>query len=66
MEKYITFKIPLKKENKDGKFITFKLKFIDSFRFMNRSLSDLVDNLSEVNKQECIRCKERQNESIDC
>ena len=50
-EKYITFKIPLKKENKDGKFITFKLKFIDSFRFMNRSLSDLVDNLSEINKQ---------------
>ena len=54
------------KENKDVKFITYKLKFIDSFRFMNRSLSDLVENLSEVNKQECIRCKERQNESIDC
>ena len=65
-EKYITFTIPLKKENKDGKFITYKLKFIESFRFMNRSLSDLVDNLSEINKQECIRCKEGQNESIDC
>ena len=49
-EKYITFKIPLKKENKDGKFIAFKLKFMDSFRFMNRSLSNLVDNLSEINK----------------
>ena len=46
-----TFKIPLMKENKDVKFITYKLKFIDSFRFMNRSLSDLVDNLSEINKQ---------------
>ena len=33
---------------------------------MNRSLSDLVDNLSEINKQECIKCKERKNESIDC
>ena len=33
---------------------------------MNRSLSDLVDNLSEINKQECIKCKERINESIDC
>ena len=40
-----TFKIPLMNENKDVKFITYKLKFIDSFRFMNRSLSDLVDNL---------------------
>ena len=50
-EKYITLKVPLKKENKDGKFITYELKFIDSFRFMNRSLSDLVDNLSEINKQ---------------
>ena len=49
-EKYITFKIPLKKENKDGKFIAFKLKFMDSYRFMNRSLSNLVDNLSEINK----------------
>ena len=33
---------------------------------MNRSLSDLVDNLSEINKQECKICKERKNESIDC
>ena len=33
---------------------------------MNRSLSDLVDDLSEINKQECIICKERKNESIDC
>ena len=65
-EKYITFKIPLKKENKVGKFMTYKLKFIDRFRFMNRSLSDLVDNLSEINKQECIKRKQRKNESIDC
>ena len=65
-EKYITFKIPLKKENEDRKFITYKLKFIDSFRFMNRSLSDLVDNLSEINKQQCLKCKEIKNQSIDC
>ena len=31
-EKYITFSVPLKKED-DGK-ITYKLKFIDSYRFM--------------------------------
>ena len=61
-----TFKIPLMNENKDVKFITYKLKFIDSFRFMNRSLSDLVDNLWEINKQKCIKCKKGKNESIDC
>ena len=65
-EKYITFKIPLKKENEDGQLITYKLKFIDIFSFMNQSLSDFVDNLSEINNQECIRCKQRKNESIDC
>ena len=65
-EKYITFKIPLKKENEDGKLITYKLKFIDIFSFMNQSLSDLVDNLSEINNQESIRCKQRKNESMDC
>ena len=52
-EKYITFKVPLKKENEDGKLITCKLKFIDSIRFMDRSLSDITDKLSELNKQEC-------------
>ena len=52
-EKYITFKVPLKKENEDDKLITCKLKFIDSIRFMDRSLSDITDNLSELNKQEC-------------
>ena len=33
-EKYITFSVPLKKENDNGKKITYKLKFIDSYRFM--------------------------------
>ena len=40
MEKYITFSVPIKKEvnNYDGKkkTITYKLKFIDSFRFMSK------------------------------
>ena len=48
MEKYITFSVPIKKEvnNCDGKnkTITYKLKFIDSSRFIPGSLSNLVDN----------------------
>ena len=47
-EKYITFSVSIKKkiENKDLE-ITYKIKFIDSYRFMASSLSKLVDNLSE-------------------
>ena len=30
-EKYITFSVPLKKENDNDKKITYKLKFIDSY-----------------------------------
>ena len=41
-EKYIAFSVPLKKEN--DKKITYKLKFLDSYRFMSISLSNLVDN----------------------
>ena len=46
-EKYITFSVPIKKriENKNMD-ITYKIKFIDSFRFMATSLSKLVDNLT--------------------
>ena len=29
----------------------YKLKFIDSYRFMQNSLSSLVDNLSEFDKK---------------
>ena len=63
-EKYITFSVPLKKE-RDGK-ITCKLKFIDSYRFMQTSLSSLVDNLSGVYDKECIKCKERKKISVNC
>ena len=46
-EKYITFSVPISKELDNGKTITCRLKFIDSFRSMLTSLSSLVDNLSE-------------------
>ena len=36
----------------------YKLKFIDSFRFMSTSLSNLIDNLSEkVHSDKCTDCK---------
>ena len=58
-EKYITFSVPIKKkiENKDLE-ITYKIKFIDSYRFMSTSLSKLVDNLSEgIHNNKCADCK---------
>ena len=58
-EKYITFSVPLKKkiENKNLE-ITYKIKFIDSFRFMSSSLSKLVDNFSEgIHNNKCADCK---------
>ena len=53
MEKCITFLAPIKKKHDNGKTISYKLKFINSFRFMPTSLSSLVDNLSEINQEEC-------------
>ena len=58
-EKYITFSVPLKKkiENKNIE-ITYKIKFIDSYRFMSSSLSKLVDNLSNgIHNNKCLDCK---------
>ena len=58
-EKYITFSVPIKRriENKNMD-ITYKIKFIDSFRFMVTSLSKLVDNLTEnVHNDKCDKCK---------
>ena len=43
-----TFSVPIKKKIEDKDLeITYKIKFIDSYRFMSSSLSKLVDNLSE-------------------
>ena len=57
-EKCITFSVPMKKkiENKDLE-ITYKIKFIDSYRFISSSLSKLVDNLSEgIHNNKCLDC----------
>ena len=60
-EKYITFSVPLKKESNNSKKITYKLKFIDSYRFMSTSLSSLVDNLSKVYDKECKKGSKEKN-----
>ena len=57
-EKCVTFSVPIKKkiENKDLE-ITYKIKFIDSYRFMSSSLSELVDNLSDgIHNNKCVNC----------
>ena len=62
-EKYITFSEPIKKELDNSKSITYKIKFIDSFRFTSSSLSNLVDNLSEgLHCDKCTDCES----CLDC
>ena len=65
-EKYITFSVPINKKvtkiDKDNsekaKTLFYKLKFIDSFRFMSTSLSSLVNNLSNgLYNDKCTYCK---------
>ena len=54
-EKYITFSVPVSKELDNGKTITYKLKFIDSFRFMSTSLTSLKctkKNAKDARKKE--------------
>ena len=65
-EKYISFPVPLKKENDNGKKITYKLKFIDSYKFMSTSLSNHVDNLSGEYDKECKKCMERKKIRLNC
>ena len=62
---YKKISIPIKKEvikiDKDGnktvEIISYKIKFIDSMRFMATSLTKLVDNLSDgIHKIKCKDC----------
>ena len=65
-EKYITLSVLLKKEIKNNKLVTYKLRFIDSSRFMNTSFTSLVDNLSKVDNTNCKKCMERYNTKSEC
>ena len=57
--KYITFSVPIKKESNKNSTIIYRIKFIDSFRFMSSSLSTLVENLSNriIENGRCVDCK---------
>ena len=55
----MSFSIPLKKQKIDNKCVTYNLKFIDSKRFMNDSLSNLLNNLSELCICKCLNKKEQ-------
>ena len=67
MKKYITFSVPIKKECHNNKTITYKTKFIDSFRFMPDSLSNLADTTSGIyNSIECISCIEKIKINSEC
>ena len=56
--------MPISKELDNSKTIKYKLKVIDSFRFMSTSLSKLVENLSEIYIKECKGCEERKKNQI--
>ena len=51
-----------KKDLKNNKSIKYKLKFIDSFRFMTTSLSSLINNLSDQLYNNSFDCKN----PLDC
>ena len=64
---YITFSVPVKKEFGDGQTISCKLRFIDSFRFMSTSLSELFNNISGIsNTIECKSCTEKIKINSEC
>ena len=67
-EKYISFSVTIKKEhdNDSGETITYKIKFIDSCRFVPIKLSNLVDNFSEINNKDCKTSIERKNIKSEC
>ena len=59
--------MPIEKESIEdtNETITYKIKFIDSFRFMRCGLSGLVDNLSEINIKDCKKCIDKKFRKLE-
>lgn len=56
-KRFITFP-SLIENQKNGKAIQYKIRFVDSIRFMASSLSNLADNLAEgLHESKCKDCK---------
>ena len=51
--------VPIKKEHDNGKTTTYKLKFIDRYRFTETKWLELIESLSGINNKECKSCMER-------
>ena len=57
-EIYKAFSVPIEKKLDNGETITYKIKFIDSFKFMLSSLSHRVKNVCEgLPNDKCTDCK---------
>ena len=55
---YNIFSTNKEKDRKKYIEITYKIKFIDSYRFMSMPLSKLIDNSSEgIHNNKCADCK---------
>ena len=58
MKKYITFSVTIESELKNCKTVTNKIKFINSVRFRESSLSCFADNIADgLHKNKCKECE---------
>ena len=62
-KKYIRFNVPIEKEGDNGRTIVYKIKFIDSFRFVSTSLSslDYMNFYDNTFVYRCSDCKTNYN-----
>ena len=58
--------VNINNNNDKRKKITYKLKFIDSYTFMQSKLSNRLDNLSGIFNKECKKCHERKKIRAEC
>ena len=69
-ETYKTFSVEFQKDEEEEdnlkKARTYRLRSIDSCRFIKSPLDKLADNLSEINNNTCNKCKERTRTTQYC